>query len=891
MDHGARKRAVDLFDDDSHQQVKTTTLKMSRVTEKVEDFSAPSAAAAVPLAEDELGKLRKQLEEAQENWKEATEAVKRWTKEVEEAFQQFKKEEDPDRKASANEFLKTVSEFLENAKQERNLFSAQVEKAKAEFAFKVAGGSAGKELIDVFSVWNSSASLGHPAAGMEISDVPPSLEALMRLPFPPLTLLDDPVSNNLPIGPDGLVDMRFFPAKRPAADTIHETLRKLSEGQYFVKMFIAVSGAGKTSTIFQVARESFTIYIPCTPEAVYGQPTRGERDKSGTFADLERAVKASALPLSRDQEKTEEAKRLSVVFFVAHYFALYLFLSKFPSAQPILFLLFQLNEHGRIVIKTVFRELRHLSVTAGEKLTDEIREKLRPMLAVSRVRVLFAIDEMEGAAKLGNDYLSRNGETGRSLLSPFLQAASIVRSVSISSMLLCGTGSSQDRFDSITSDIGKGDIEKILADAFPLAAREDVIRMLSTLPGITRDMVESLPDLEYLIDARFRLVARSMEIYMESKSAEPLPDVRLQESIALAVKQHKDKLNKSIRAHVKGVSMEAKEVRLSLFHAVYVAANLSNGRMDFTTSDLDLCRVGLGALKDKDVFRVSERFAIEVIKEIFEENPKLDASVAFRQSVADLKTVLRARGGTTTAKGELFENVVFNTFRRACFQNKAVSDLPFVAALDDPVQEERKRQVWGSVTFRCLAVQALPKDDTDPRFVYNHPHVLLSPQEHHRADGIMSLPDGHLLQIGVKFYSSKVPAGKVESQFRATDPRKAYGHAKKDAPNQAHAGLRAEWDALGLAKRKALRIHVTIPNSAEPLDEALRAKHIYHPGTYLMDDDSLVVNINLSNLGLLFGNPETEEERATYLAITRLVQVVVKASEAKLWIATDREEE
>ena len=710
----------------------------------------------------------------------------------------------------------------------------------------------------------------------------------MRLPFPPPTLLDDPVSNNLPIGADGQVDMRFFPAKRPAADTIHETLRTLSEGQYFIKMLIAVSGAGKTSTIFQVAREAFTIYIPCTPLAAYGQPTRGERDRVGAFKDLESAIRVMALPKSSEEEQTEEAMRLSFVFFLAHYFALYLFLSKFPSAQPIQFLLFQLNQNGREVISTVFSELKLLSVTAGTMLTRKIRERLRPML---KRKVLLAIDEMEGAANLANEFLSRNGKRRRSLLSPFLQAASGFGDVCVSSMLLCGTGSSQDRYTTVNSDIGKGDIEKILADAFPLATREDVIRMLSSLPGITRDMVESLPDLEYLIDARFRLVARSMEIYMESKSAEPLPDVRLQESIALAVKQHKDKLNKSIRAHVKGVSMEAKEVRLSLFHAVYVAANLSNGRMDFTTSDLDLCRVGLGALKAKDVFRVSERFAIEVIKEFFEENPKLDASVAFRQSVADLKTVLRARGGTTTAKGELFENVVFNTFRRACFQNKAVSDLPFVAALDDPVQEERKRQVWGSVTFRCLAVQALPKDDTDPRFVYNHPHVLLSPQEHHRADGIMSLPDGHLLQIGVKFYSSKVPAGKVESQFRATDPRKAYGHAKKDAPNQAHAGLRAEWDALGLAKRKALRIHVTIPNSAEPLDEALRAKHIYHPGTYLMDDDSLVVNINLSNLGLLFGNPETEEERATYLAITRLVQVVVKASEAKLWIATDREEE
>jgi len=145
MDPGPRKRAVDLLDDDSHQQEKTTTTpKMSRVAEKVEDASAPSAAAAAPLAEDELGKLRKQLEEAQENWKEANEAVKRWAKEVEEAFEQLKKAEDPNRRDSSQKLLDEAKESLKTAEGREVRLLALVDKLKAEIAFKVAG----KTLID-----------------------------------------------------------------------------------------------------------------------------------------------------------------------------------------------------------------------------------------------------------------------------------------------------------------------------------------------------------------------------------------------------------------------------------------------------------------------------------------------------------------------------------------------------------------------------------------------------------------------------------------------------------------------------------------------------------------------------------------------------------------------
>jgi len=199
--------------------------------------------------------------------------------------------------------------------------------------------------------------------------------------------------------------------------------------------------------------------------------------------------------------------------------------------------------------------------------------------------------------------------------------------------------------------------------------------------------------------------------------------------------------------------------------------------MDFTTFDMDLCRIGLGALIEANVFRVSEKFALEVIEDYFEQNPGLEVSIAFQQSLEDIQTVVSARGETVTAKGELFENLVFQALRRPCFQGKSVSNLPFVEQLSDENEETRKQEEWNKVIFKCTHVQALPHDSTDPRFVHDHPHVLLSPAEAHRADGILFLAPDHLGMLGVKIYTTNVPSDLILSQFRATNPDKAYEHA------------------------------------------------------------------------------------------------------------------
>jgi hypothetical protein len=49
---------------------------------------------------------------------------------------------------------------------------------------------------------------------------------------------------------------------------------------------------------------------------------------------------------------------------------------------------------------------------------------------------------------------------------------------------------------------------------------------------------------------------------------------------------------------------------------------------------------------------------------------------------------------------------------------------------------------------------------------------------------------------------------------------------------------------------------------------------MYYPGTYLMDNGSIVVNIDRSNLHLLLGSPQNDEEKTMFDAIMRLLAVV-----------------
>ena len=69
-------------------------------------------------------------------------------------------------------------------------------------------------------------------------------------------------------------------------------------------------------------------------------------------------------------------------------------------------------------------------------------------------------------------------------------------------------------------------------------------------------------------------------------------------------------------------------------------------------------------------------------------------------------------------------------------------------------------------------------------------------------------------------------------------------------------------------------MHINIPKAAIPRDVEKRTEYIYYPGTYLLNDGSIVVNIDITNIELLFGNPQNDKEMKTFQAVMRLLQFV-----------------
>ena len=705
---------------------------------------------------------------------------------------------------------------------------------------------------------------------------PPTIEELDAIELPALELPQVDESVFPPLGPDGEPDLRFLPVTRPTAEKFADKLEKLGYLKIYQEMWIAMSGSGKTSAIFQVARRYYTVYIPCIPRLVVdaNNPARREREKSGTFCFLDDAIK-TFVGLLKDgsREKTDEAKRVSAAFIVSHFFILLRFLTKYTTATPIQFLFFQLvKTTGQQCIEKIFQRLRNLTLDASKSLAESIRQWLDAWFKKNNIMptMLLAVDEIEGAATAGNDYLSRNDHPNRGLLSPFLQAVGDLQRPLAYSLVVCGTGSSYERADTVVSDIGKGAIQTI--PEFPLATKQDVYSLLKKLPGVNDDCINKLSrKIVYLMNARFRLLSRTVEEFYQHFSTDDV-SLRLSQALDASIAAHKESLFNNLNRYINSPDKSDRQDISTLLHRVYIASKLSNGRMPFTTNKMDLCRIGLGANLEKNVYRVSEKFALEVIEDLFSKYPDIEMKIKFQQSVDDLNTVVLARGPTTSTKGDLFENVVFNNLLRKCLQDKPVTQLPFVHRLENPESEQAKNKVWNNVKFKCSnIVQNAPEGQSTPKFVKSNLNTILSPETAHRTDGIALLDEQHILMIGSKLYTNNISADIVESQFRSTNPAKVYGRAAIDSLNEKFQNVRNEWDQLGLDRLKALRIHINIPKSVIPREDAF--DEIYRPGTFfIQQDESLVVNIDMSNIGQFFYSEcsNSDEERIIQ-AILRLL--------------------
>jgi len=680
-------------------------------------------------------------------------------------------------------------------------------------------------------------------------------------------------------------DMRFYPAPRPATVELLARIPEWSvaDAPLSVTMLVAVSGAGKTSSIFGAAAAVFTVYITCTAEVSIDRLSMGsENEYSTAFAGFSSAVEERIFQIdiarrgasaATDRQRvallaanTREAKRLTFAFVLAHLVTLLAFLRAFPDATPYQFIRFQCGPDGQTAIRSAFNALERLSVNALYALASSVRPALHAALAARghAKTVLVAVDEMEGAAnELLDSFVSRKGKEGRGLLSPLLQGLRDFADTLKYATVVSGTGSVLSRSESLTSDVGKnGAVPRIQDKSFPLATLDEVASVLSTMTGLPAEEIKQIPVVKkYLASGRFRLTARSVREFQKEARFPNNPRHRLVLAVDKSVAGHKNSLDKRFTAlAIDEVDDAKRRESVELLRRVYVASKVSGGRMPFESA-VDLCQMGIALVDDAGFFYVREVFVQEALASFFEERLKdKDAKSAFHASVKALKVLLLARGASASGKGDLFENVLVHALRQ--YVGVPVVDLPYLQLQTRVHSRLRDRSVWKGVKFECSGASRLVEGTPNAAsFLAAHPTQLLSPETSHRADGVLLLgPDG-VFEFGAKFYSGAVPSKDVRAQYRATSPACAYelesafqDPTAADRFNPNATAPRTAWTAAGLDRRVALRVHVCVPRSAVPDDVHARE---FKPGTFVLDDDSIVVNLDHTNLHLLLGRPRS----------------------------------
>jgi len=677
-------------------------------------------------------------------------------------------------------------------------------------------------------------------------------------------------------------DMRFYPAPRPATAALLARIpaRADTKPPPSVTMLVAVSGAGKTSSIFGAAAVVFTVYITCASWVVKDRLSLTvEEDYSTAFSKFRdvTSLRTRGVPRRGERaadeperaralnENTLEGMRLSTAFVLAHLVTLLAFLRAFPDATPYQFIRFQCSADGQERIDAAFGKLEKLTGQALETLTRAVHVQLQAALDVRghAKPLLVAVDEMEGAADdpvFRGQFLSRTGKEGRGLLSPMLRVLRDLAEKLKYATVVSGTGSVMSRSESITSDVGKGKgVARIQDKSFPLATLDQVADVLSKATGVAADEVKRIPDvIQYLANGRFRLTARTVREF--EKGLESIDDarMRLAHAVNLSVEAHKQSLYDRFEALAVDEEDDAtRRESVELLRRVYVASKFTGGRMPFQSA-VDLCRMGIALVDEAGYFYVREAFVQDAIQTFFEEKLKdAEAKSAFETSVRALKLVVQERGASATDKGDMFENVLFHGLR--LFDGRLVLEMPFVELRPRVLSRLREKSLWKGVKFECSGASGLEGSPNAASFLAAHPKTLLSPETTHRADGVLQFGPDCIFEFGAKFYSDAVPSDKTRAQYRATDPACAYElESAWEDPTNANrfnpkaTAPRAAWTAAGHDLRVALRVHVCVPRAAVPANVAERE---FKPGTFVLPDDSIVVNLDHTNLHLLLGKP------------------------------------
>ena len=324
---------------------------------------------------------------------------------------------------------------------------------------------------------------------------------------PPLTNSDQVRSALAPFAPkkvipvvNGKIDLRFLDIPRPA----EKEFFKLRESpQYRAFVFLGVSGCGKTSTLFSIARKVFAVYMVCTPPEDGGSPTFGvARDTN--FANMARSIDAYFA-----DEKPAVALERSVcriqVELCARLMLLRKLFQQFPGLSPEQFLLSQL--HGGSTF------IAHVVDTLASYTPEAVRELLRNLTAwvtklLNGACFLFLVDEGNlGYNHINLHFVSLVQGHRRGIAAPLIQQLSSNRF----DVVVAGTKLSLADDDHVSGGIGKRQGQDAVAYIRNFPAIEQGVRALGAILDLN-DVARNLPPLsKESLNSRPRVLSLAVE--------------------------------------------------------------------------------------------------------------------------------------------------------------------------------------------------------------------------------------------------------------------------------------------------------------------------------------------------------------------------------------------
>eukprot|EP01117_Protostelium_nocturnum_P017518 TRINITY_DN7136_c0_g1_i3.p1 TRINITY_DN7136_c0_g1~~TRINITY_DN7136_c0_g1_i3.p1 ORF type:complete len:184 (-),score=20.95 TRINITY_DN7136_c0_g1_i3:3-554(-) len=174
--------------------------------------------------------------------------------------------------------------------------------------------------------------------------------------------------------------MRLSQIKTEAGKRLIEQFKHCGEVQNII---IAESGAGKTTSVFNLAAENFIIYIEANGKQM---KTTAARDES--YSALIKVIGTEC----HGKDIEEQMRLIEGIIqaeLAARVCALLYFWRKFPSMTPLDFLPLQING-GQNTIKELSKRLREYNPSATSTIISAAMNRLRPLLkSIEQRRLIF----------------------------------------------------------------------------------------------------------------------------------------------------------------------------------------------------------------------------------------------------------------------------------------------------------------------------------------------------------------------------------------------------------------------------------------------------------------------------------------------------------------------